>query len=228
MRTYDLHIRLKHQKNETEFTRLQNLATNLGFAGLAIDSPKPIAAEKLHKSLTIFHRLTFLPRSAARLRFHVNKQIKQADLLVIHGRSKPIWLAAAEIPAVHMVMLKDIEDFLVFDSQVARAMANQNKPVEVCLHKLLTQKGSIRSRLMRVMRTAMDHLVRANCLLILTSGACDPCELRAPKDLEALSYLASVPEDVAKNAMNQGPMNLLSQIQVSREPRSSAPSGRET
>ncbi len=228
MCAYDLHVRFNPQNNEREFTTLQKIATKLGFVGLAIDSPKPFTIENMHKPLVIIHRLTISPRSAGRLRFHVNKQLKLADLIVIHGRSKPIWLTAAEIPTVQMIMLRDIDDFTVIDSQVARAMANHNKPVEVCLHQLLTLTGSIRSRLMRVMRSALNHLVRANCSLILTSGAANPCELRAPKDLEALSYLASVPEDFAKNAMNLEPTKLVSQISVHRESHLSAQSRRTT
>jgi len=228
MRTYDLHIRLNHLKNEMEFTRLQDLAITLGYAGLALESPKPLTAQNSNKSLELYHRLTLSPRSAARLRVKVRNQVKHADLLVIHGRSKPIWLAAADLPSVHMVMIKDIEDFLVIDSQVARTMANQNKPIELCLHNLLIHTGSIRSRLMRVMSTALEQLIRAKCSLILTSGASNLCELRAPKDLEALSYLASVPEDLAKKAMSHGPIDLVTQIQTSREAVSSGHSRRDT
>jgi RNase P/RNase MRP subunit p30 len=222
MAAYDFHIRTTPQGKNGELKRLQNIAASLGFAGLALESPKALTAEKLHASLTIFHRVTLAPRSAARLRIHVNKHGKDVDLFVIHGRSKPVLLAAAEIPAIHMVMIRDIEDFMVIDSQIARAMANQNMPVEICLHGLLVQKGAIRSRLMRVMSMAMDHLERANCPLILTSGAHHMCELRSPQDLEALSYLASVPENLAKKAMNQTSTELVSRIQESQGNRSSA------
>lgn len=215
MRTYDLHVRLPPKDPEIELVRLLKHATTLGFTGIALDSSKPFSPAIIPESLEVLQRFTFSPRSASRLRFHVNKHLEQVDLLVIHGRTKPIWLAAAQIPAVHMIMLKDIEDFLVIDSQIARTMAQQNKPIELCLHNLLTHTGSLRSRLMRVMSTALDHIIRADCYLILTSGASHSCELRAPKDLEALSYLASVPEETAKNAMNQRPWDLVSSLRAS-------------
>jgi RNase P/RNase MRP subunit p30 len=224
----DLHIRFSHSPSEVEFTHFSNLANTLGFTGLAIETPKALKLPAFHYPLTIFRRLTLSPRGATQLRFHVQKQIQQTDLLVIHGRSKPIWLAAAEISSVHMIMLKDIEDFMVMDSRVARVMANHNKPVELCLQSLLTLKGSIRSRLMRVMNNAVKHLVRADCPLILTSGASQLCELRAPRDLEALSFLAAVPEDLAKEAMRQKPLALISQIQDARQNNQSAELGRET
>lgn len=213
MPMFDLHIRFSHSPPDVEFTHFSNLANTLGFTGLAIETPTALKTPALHHPLTILRRLTLSPRGATRLRFSVQKQMQQTDLLVIHGRSKPIWLAAAEIPSVHMILLKDIEDFMVMDSRVARVTANQNKPVELCLHNLLTLKGSIRSRLMRVMNNAIEHLVRADCPLILTSGASQLCELRAPRDLEALSFLAAVPEDLAKEAMRQRPLALISQIQ---------------
>ncbi len=216
MRTYDLHVRLPSKNTEMEVDRLLKQVSTLGFDGLAIDSLKPFSIKNCPESLELLHRFTFSPRSASRLRFHVNKHLKQVDLLIIHGRTKPIWLAAAQIPDVHMILLKEIEDFQVIDSQVARTIAKHGKPIEICLHRLLTHTGSLRSRLIRVMHTALDHIVRADCKLILTSGATHSCELRASKDLEALSYLASVPEETAKMAMNQGPRDLVSSLQPSR------------
>jgi RNase P/RNase MRP subunit p30 len=227
MSAYDFHIRLPPQTDNAEFQLLRNVVATLGFAGLAIEASKALTDDSVNDELRIFRRVTLAPRSATRLRTLVKKKAKDADLLVIHGRSKPIWLAAAGISAVHMVMVKEIEDFMVFDSQVARAMANHDKPVEVCLHKLLVLKGAVRSRLMRVMNSAMDHLVRADCRLILTSGASGPCELRSPQDLEALSYLASVPENIAKTAMNQGSKDLASTIQGSIGARSGSKTRRE-
>ena len=227
MRTYDLHVRFQAKNTEMEIDHLLKQASTLGFAGLAIDSPQPISTENRPETLELFHRLTFTPRSASRLRFHVNNHLKQVDLLVIHGRTKPIWLAAAQIPNVHMIMLKEIEDFLVIDSQVARTVAKQDKIIEICLHKFLTHTGSLRSRLMRVMHTALNDIIRADCTLILTSGASNSLELRAPKDLEALSYLASIPEETAKKAMNQGPRDLVSSLLASKQ-QTTTPSRRES
>jgi RNase P/RNase MRP subunit p30 len=220
MSAYDFHIRLPSQTENAEFQLLQNVAATLGFAGLAIEVSKALTDDSVNDELRIFRRVTLAPRSATRLRTDVKKKAKDADLLVIHGRSKPIWLAAASISAVHLVMVKEIDDFMGIDSQAARAMANQAKPVEICLHNLLVLKGAVRSRLMRVMNSAIDHLVRANCPLILTSGARGPCELRSPQDLEALSYLASVPENIAKTAMKQGSKDLASTIHDSVAARS--------
>ena len=228
MGTYDLHVRFNPQHDDMEFNHLLTLAATLGYTGLAIDSPMGSEIVQTEKSLELLRRVTFSPRSATRLRFHVNKQLKQTDLLVIHGRTKPILLAAAEIPNVHMIMLKDIEDFMVIDSQVARAMAKREKIVEICLNKLLTVSGTLRSRLMRVMRTALDHIVRTKCSFVLTSGAQHPCELRAPKDMMALSYLASVPEELARKAMQQHPFALVSRLRESSDTDSSNSVRRET
>jgi RNase P/RNase MRP subunit p30 len=228
MPMFDLHIRFNHSPTDVEFIRFSNLANTFGFTGLAIETSKALKLRALPYPLTIFRRLTLSPRGATRLRSRVHEQIRQTDLLVIHGRSKPIWLAAAEIPSVHMIMLKDIEDFMVMDSRVARVTANHSKPVELCLHNLLALKGSIRSRLLRVMNNAVKHLVRAGCPLILTSGASQLCELRAPRDLEALSFLAAVPEDLAKEAMRQKPLALISQIQDAKQNIQNVDFGRET
>ncbi|MFX1566606.1 MAG: RNase P subunit p30 family protein [Promethearchaeota archaeon] len=217
MRTYDLHIRFDSHENEEELIQIKQMATQLGYLGIALESPQRIQPDEKFPSLDILHRMTLFPRSAAHLRVRVKKHAQQTDLLVIHGRSKLIWHVAAEIPSIHMVMLNDVEDYLTVDSKVARIMANHDKPVELCLHNLLKLTGSFRSRLMRVMHTAIDHLERANCPFIFTSGASHSFELRAPKELEALSYLASVSEESAKIAMHETPTTLVTLIQKTQE-----------
>ncbi|MDO8056969.1 MAG: RNase P subunit p30 family protein, partial [Candidatus Hermodarchaeota archaeon] len=81
--------------------------------------------------------------------------------------------------------------------------------VELCLHGLLTLKGPRRSRLMRAMGYAMECLLRAKTPLILTTGAQTPWQLRAPRDLAALAYLANLPEMQALKAIQEDPVKLV-------------------
>ncbi|MFX1342358.1 MAG: RNase P subunit p30 family protein [Promethearchaeota archaeon] len=226
MRTYDLDVRLAQQQSDSDIKQFIDLIRELEFAGFALESPKPLSQRVHDKDLDIIHRVTIAPRSATRLRSHVKNQRNQTDLLVIHGRTKPIWLSAAEIPEVDMIMLQDMDDFTIIDSQISRALANNDKPVEICLQQLLSNKGPARSRLMRVMKLAIDHLLRAKCNLILTSGTADYWGLRAPRDLAALGYLASIPETEAKNAILQRPIALIKKLQTSMKVVSSKPARR--
>lgn len=217
MRTFDLNIRLPTQKQDAYLKQLYQLEYELGFAGIALDSFQPSLEIPTDTKVRIIPRITLNPRSAARLRQHATHLRKQTELLVLRGRTKPLCLAATEIPAIDMVMLTDIEDFMVIDSQIARALAINSKPVEICLHELLSLTGSLRSRLMRAMGLAIMLLTRANCSLVLTSGASNLWEVRAPSDLVALSYLAGLPEDLAKLAMFHEPLAVLSRTMSKTE-----------
>jgi RNase P/RNase MRP subunit p30 len=227
MRTYDLDVRLTQRQSDSNIKQFLNLVRELEYAGFALESSRPLGQKFHDKALDIIQRVTIAPRSATRLRSHVKNQRNQADLLVIHGRTKPVWLSAAEIPEVDMIMLQDLDDFTIIDSQISRALANNDKPVEICLQKLLSNKGPARSRLMRVMKNAIDHLLRAKCNLILTSGTTDYWGLRAPRDLAALGYLASIPETEAKNAILQRPLELIKKLQTSMKSGSSKPHRRK-
>jgi RNase P/RNase MRP subunit p30 len=212
MRAFDLHVRVNNRDNGKELENLVAMAQDLTFTGLALDSSKPFTKDILKVPLKLIRRQTLAPRSATRLKQYIGKNRSQAEILVIHGRTKPIWLAAAELSMIDMVMLRDIDDFTKIDSQIARAMATHKKPVEVCLNGLLTYHGTARSKLIRVMSNAIEYLVRANCSLILTSGAINQWELRAPRDLAALGYLVNIPENLAKTAIFDNPLELLSKI----------------
>ncbi|MFX0169818.1 MAG: RNase P subunit p30 family protein [Candidatus Hodarchaeota archaeon] len=201
MSPVDLHVRLSHPNNDAESSAILEQARRLGLTGLGIESPQPLPARLIPRNMELLYRITLNPHSAARLRHRVEKQKQQTDLVVVQGRTKPIALSAAKIPEVDMVLMKTVEDYTIVDSQVARAMTKHNKPVELCLHGLLALKGSARSRLMRVMAQAMESLLRAQSPLVLTSGAENLWQLRTPRDLGALAYLANIPEATANRAV---------------------------
>jgi RNase P/RNase MRP subunit p30 len=124
-----------------------------------------------------------------------------------------------------MLMLRDLSDFAAFDSQVGRALAKVNKPVEVCLGGLLQTSGSQRSRLMRSMAGATNAVVRTGCPLLLTSGASTSSGLRAPRDLAALAYLADIPEDLAELGVYDVPAALIEQLGAGARGSQSAQEG---
>lgn len=185
---------------EPSLSRFCAIAKELGYSGLAVET-STLIPEYLCENYHLYRRLTLSLPNASRLKFHAKERRKKTDLLVVQGHTKPICLAAAAASDVDMVMFRGIEDFGVIDSLVARTFSNQEMLAEVCLGGLIQSSGPNRSRLMRSMATAVEHLVRANCTLIITSGATAPLELRAPRDLVALAFLANIPEDVAKQSM---------------------------
>ena len=211
MTIFDLHVQIKDQQNSPAFKALVSMAQTLGFSGLALEGSTVPARKLAGDEFQLFRRRTLSPRSAAGLRALVTKHQKVTDLLVIHGRTKPIILGAANLPAVAMVMLRALSDFGVIDSQVARTLATMDKPVELCLNGLPRFSGPQRSRLIRAMTTATDYLLRAQCPLLLTSGATTAYALRSPRDLAALAYLANVPEDIARQGILELPGTVLTQ-----------------
>lgn len=212
MRIYDLHVRLDASQERQKLQSICKVARLLGYTGIAVESPKNLPERSEEDDFFIIQRTTLSTRSAARLRIRAEKIRKRVDLLVIHGRTKPIWLTAANVAAIDMVLLQDLDDFGVVDAQTARAVAAKQKPVEICLRGLLTQNGPVRSRLMRAMASALKYLLRAKCQIVLTSGATDACGLRSPQDLAALAYLADIPEEVAKQGILNHPTILLSRL----------------
>ena len=215
MQFFDFHVHLTKPMITASLSKFCTIAQELGYSGLGVETSTHFP-ENLCENYRLFRRLTLSLPNAARLKFYAKKKRNKTDLLVIQGRTKPICLAAVAASDVDMVMFYDIEDFGVVDSLVARTLSNQEMLVEVCLGGLTQSYGPNRSRLMRFMAAAMEHFVRAKCTLIITSGATIPFELRAPRDLIALTFLANIPEDVAKQSMynNSGALAEMVQSRV--------------
>jgi ribonuclease P/MRP protein subunit RPP1 len=214
MRAYDLHVRAANSSTDPTLQALCSTARELGFTGLAVETSASLTAKPANSDFPLYRRTTLSLPNAARLRMLAEQWRTRTDILVVHCRSKPLGLTAAAAPAVDMLMLRDLTDFPAFDSQVGRALARANKPVEVCLGGLLQSSGSQRSRLMRSMASATGAIVRAGCPLVLTSGASTSSGLRAPRDLAALAYLADIPEDLAELGVYDVPAGLIEQLQA--------------
>ncbi len=228
MRAYDLHIHLKPPSTKVMLQMVCDMAQLLGFSGLAVESASPLPDVKTDRGFILLHRRTLVLRSAARLRQVAERHQNDTDLLVIHGRTKPISLAAALVPAIDMVMVQDLEDFATIDSQVARSLAKTQKPLEICLNRFIRFSGPVRSRLMRVMSKALATVIRAKCPVIFTSGAQHSYQLRAPHDLAALSYLADFPETSANMAVFNTPATLVSYLHETQSRQIGKSGGRRT
>jgi RNase P/RNase MRP subunit p30 len=189
-------------------------ARELGFAGLAVESSTELTAMAADSKVQLYRRATISLPNAARLRILTEQLRTRTDILVVQCRSKPLGLTAAVASMVDMLMLRDLNDFAAFDSQVGRALAKVNKPVEVCLSGLLQNSGPQRSRLMRSMAGATSAIARAGCAVVLTSGASTSLGLRSPRDLAALAYLAGFAEDLAELGVSDAPSMLIEQVEV--------------
>ena len=214
MRAYDLHVRAANSSTDPTFHALCATAHELGFAGLAVETPTALTTKPASPDVPLYRRTTLSLPNAARLRMLTEQWRTRTDILVVHCRTKPLGLTAAAAPAVDLLMLRDLTDFAAFDSQVGRALAKANKPIEVCLSGFLQTSGSQRSRLMRSMAGATSAIVRAGCRLVLTSGASTSSGLRAPRDLAALAYLAAIPEDLAELGVYDVPAGLIEQVEL--------------
>jgi ribonuclease P/MRP protein subunit RPP1 len=214
MRAYDLYVRAANSSTDPTFQALCATARELGFAGLAVETSASLATMPANSDFPLYRRTTLSLPNAARLRMLTEQWRTRTDILVVHCRSKQLGLTAAAAPAVDMLMLRDLTDFPAFDSQVGRALAKANKPVEVCLCGLLQSSGSQRSRLMRSMAAATSAIVHAGCRLVLTSGASTSSGLRAPRDLAALAYLADIPEDLAELGVYDVPAGLIEPLEA--------------
>lgn len=211
MDAYDLHVHVAKSRGVKELEKICKLAMELGFTGLAVETPLSLP-EDLAQELLLLRRVTLSLPNAARLHSLATQQQRRADLLAVHGRTKTICMSAAKASSVDLITLRDLGDFNIFNSRIAHTLAKQGKPVEICLSGLLLFHGSRRSRMMHSMAQTMEHVLHAGCPLILTSGATDPYGLRSPRDLAALALLAGVPEDLAKKGVYDIPAALVTRL----------------
>ena len=217
MDAYDLNVCIAKSRGVETLERVCKLAMEIGYTGIAVETSLPIPEGVEKQGFLLLRRVTLSLPNAAGLRSVAARQRRRVDLLAVHGRTKPICMSAAQTSTVDILMLRDLNDFGIFNSRIAHTLAKHDKPVEICLGKLLLFDGSRRSKMMRSMTQAVEYALHAKCPLIITSGATTPYGLRSPRDLAALALLAGVPEDLAMRGVHETPTSLISRIRGGKE-----------
>jgi len=140
----------------------------------------------------------------SRIREEIRKYKDSGHILIVEGGEEEINRAAVETEGLDILMHP-----LEFNNVLAKAASDNSVSIGFNLGLLIRLQGVERVRELKTMKTNLKHARKYKLLLILTSDARSIYDLRAPREMAAISSLFGMTAKEAVDAMSTTPLNIL-------------------
>ncbi len=232
---YDLHVHLDNNLNDLK-GRIK-LAKHMGWNGICLTADfqdtetikefsEKIDDMRKETKLTLLIGAEITAKSIQELQKNSRKALSCVDLSLVNGGGDEINRAASECWEVdilcHPEKLAE-KDFMKqknsgVDHVMAKLMAERLIALEFNFSEILNSYGMLRSHVLGRMRQNVMLARKYKALMILTSGAQDKWELRAPGELIAIGKAIGMTQIEAKLAVSENPSRLLKKSKDRKDP----------
>jgi ribonuclease P/MRP protein subunit RPP1 len=171
-----------------------------GIAGIGHDTnEKTIFSEDFS-----IYRGVEIQAKPSRIREEIRKYRESDHILIVEGGEEDINRAAVETEGLD-ILLHPLE----FNNVLAKAASDNSVSIGFNLGLLIRLRGEARVRELKTMRINLKHARKYKLQLILTSDAHSIYDLRAPREMVAISSIFGMTEKEAVDAMSTTPLNIL-------------------
>ena len=154
----------------------------------------------------IIKRVTIKP---PKLRSKIHRERQDTQLLAVHCLSVSDTNVAFQNPDVDIISFPQEDIHQLLTPHLARQATKNHKAVQISLLPLLTNRGIQRIKLIYRIRTAIQRLIAAQTLTLLTTTPKEYYHLRPPRTLIALANMIDIPDKWALEAITKTPEVLM-------------------
>ncbi len=226
MKFYDLGINSTLSIGADEPEVMLKTAYELGFAGVAFADFKNILPKEIKQlrkeyqgRCEIYTRVTIVPKSVNHMKQMIKNTRNHVDFIAVKSdrNEKNIYINAILDKRVDIISLSEVEELRSLEYSHFK-MAKENLTVVEIVTRNLIKEEAQKSRFLRIMSKACVQLIRAKAPFIISSGAQQKWELRAPGELIALAGLVKIPEKHVISAISSNPRLLIQKHEMIRDP----------
>lgn len=174
-----------------------------GYSGIAV-----IGHDKNEKTIIpedfSIYRGVEIQAKPSRIREEIKKYRDSHHILIVKGGEEELNRAAVETEGLDILVHP-----LEFNNVLAKAASDNSVSIGFNLGLLIRLRGEARVRELKTMRINLKHARKYKLQLILTSDAHSIYDLRAPREMAAISSLFGMTEHEAVDAMSATPLNIL-------------------
>ena len=174
-----------------------------GYSGIAVVGHGTNEKTILHEDFSIY-RGVVIQAKPSRIREEIKKFRGSGHILIVNGGDEELNRAAVETEGLDILMHP-----LEFNNVLAKAASNNSVSIGFNLGLLIRLRGEARGRELKTIRINLKHARKYKLQLILTSDAHSIYDLRAPREMVAISSLFGMTEKEAVDAMSAAPLNIL-------------------
>jgi len=174
-----------------------------GYSGIAVVGHDTNEKTILPEDFSIY-RGVVIQAKPSRIREEIKRYRGSDHILIVEGGEEEINRAAVETEGLDILLHP-----LKFNNVLAKAASDNSVSIGFNLGLLIRLRGEARGRELKTIRINLKHARKYKLQLILTSDAHSIYDLRAPREMVAISSLFGMTEKEAVDAMSATPLNIL-------------------
>ncbi|MHC1635302.1 MAG: ribonuclease P protein component 3 [Candidatus Methanospirareceae archaeon] len=210
MKYFDLNIHA-YPETETEYKELYRVARRYGYAGIAITNhDDAMGKEGVCHDYTdyIFNGVEIRAESASELKRKIKEWRRKALIVAVHGGNEDINRVAVRNPKVD-ILAHPLEGEGNLDHTLVRYASENNVAIEFNINMIIQSKRSNRARILSKMRQNLKLVRKYKAKMIITSNAHSIYDMRAPREMIALSSLFGMTREEAIKALSEVPEGII-------------------
>ena len=174
-----------------------------GYSGIAVIGHDTNEKTIFSEDFSIYRGVE-IQAKPSRIREEIRKYRESDHILIVEGGEEDINRAAVETEGLD-ILLHPLE----FNNVLAKAASDNSVSIGFNVGLLIGLRGEARVRELKTMRINLKHARKYKLQLILTSDAHSIYDLRAPREMVAISSFFGMTEKEAVDAMSTTPLNIL-------------------
>lgn len=182
---------------------MAHVGKRYGYSGIAVVSHDAKERTIIPEDFSIYRGVE-IQAKPSRIREEIRKFKDSGHILIVNGGEEDINRAAVETEGLD-ILLHPLE----FNNVLAKAAKDNSISIGFNLGLLIRLRGEARVRELKTMRINLKHARKYKLQLIITSDASSIYDLRAPREMVAISSLLDMTEKEAVDAMSATPLNIL-------------------
>ncbi len=231
-RFVDLNIR--HPRDPRVLTEMLELASKLGFKGIAIASERPAPQALRNEAQTLdidlASRIDLRPRNTNELSKTLRRVRRKFEIVAVRCENKAVSRQAAKDHRVDILTfppLKTGRSRGGLDRQGASLAAKSNCAYEVSLSDLLDSSAGERARVLVNLKRDIWNATHEGVSVVVSSGATTPLRMREPRAIASITSLLDLPEEKGLDAVSVTPTKILERNQEKLGPGFVSPGVKE-
>jgi ribonuclease P/MRP protein subunit RPP1 len=182
---------------------MASVGKKYGYSGIAVIGHDTKNKTLFPEDFSIYRGIE-IQAKPTRIREEIRKYRGSDLILIVNGGEEDINRAAVETEGLD-ILLHPLE----FNNVLAKAAHDNSVSIGFNLGLLIRLQGVARVRELKTMNINLKHARKYKLQLILTSDAHSHYDLRAPREMVAISSLFGMTENEAVDAMSASPLNIL-------------------
>lgn len=217
MEYYDLHVHTTQTIGKDSLYEMMKIAKRLGYHGIGYCKffEHDLEWDSELKNIDLVKVCIIKASGKNELLKMIKKSREKAEIIGVYGGDYEINRVACECSMVDVLLHPELNrNDSGLDHICVRAASENNVAIEVNFREVLHTHGNKRVKVMKFMQRNIDLCLKYNARILITSGAQNRFEMRAPRDLIGLLYLLGVDINIAVDSMTTIPFEM---IKINRE-----------